>query len=178
MSTVFKISFVLITAWFFLSGTGLPPKLQKKVHKELATVFNTSDYSVHEVVVTEEINASLPAKISGTNLFRIEGSGDVLGYVFLDKAPSKTAEFDYMVVFNPSLEIVQSKVLIYREEYGGEIGSKRWLKQFFGKSAGERVCPKTNIDAISGATISVRSMTYAMDNLLQTIGILEDKNIL
>jgi len=101
-----------------------------------------------------------------------------LGYLFVDKAPSKTAEFDYLIVFDTELKIMHSKVLIYREEYGGEIGSKRWLKQFNGKTAKDRVSHKTNIDGIAGATISVRSMTNSIDELLQTVGILQKNQVL
>jgi Na+-translocating ferredoxin:NAD+ oxidoreductase RnfG subunit len=67
---------------------------------------------------------------------------------------------------------------VYREEYGGEIGSSRWLRQFNGLSGTDRVSPKTNIDAISGATISVRSMTRSVDNLLQTVGKLQENRVL
>ncbi len=101
-----------------------------------------------------------------------------MGYAFVDQAPSKTAEFDYLVIFDKELKVITSRVLVYREEYGGEIGSNRWLRQFEGKKGGDRVSPKTNIDAISGATISVRSMTRSMDNLLQTIGKLQERRVL
>ena len=178
MGSFFKFSIAIGFAWLLFSGSGLPPKLQKRVHKELSNVFETSEYEVSAVEIDQALNSELPAKVTGNNLYRVVGGELVLGYVFIDKAPSKTAEFDYMVVFNSELEIIHSKVLVYREEYGGEIGSKRWLKQFLGKSAGDRVCPETNIDAISGATISVRSMTKSMDKLLQTVDILEDHNLL
>jgi Na+-translocating ferredoxin:NAD+ oxidoreductase RnfG subunit len=81
-------------------------------------------------------------------------------------------------LFDKDLKVVHSKVLVYREEYGGEIGSSRWLKQFLGKTGNDRVSPDTNVDAIAGATISVRSMTRSMDNLLQTVGILEENDVL
>lgn len=178
MSTFLKFSFSVILTCLVFTGTGLPPKLQKRVHKELSQVFDTSEYDVFPVQVDAAINELLPQGISGENFYRVVQGESILGYVFVDKAPSKTAEFDYMVVFNSNLEIVHSKVLIYREEYGGEIGSKRWLKQFLGKAPGDRVCHETNIDAISGATISVRSMTNSMDKLLQSMEILADKDIL
>jgi Na+-translocating ferredoxin:NAD+ oxidoreductase RnfG subunit len=108
----------------------------------------------------------------------VEQKGQLLGYAFVDQAPSKTAKFDYLVIFNTNLEVVTSKVLVYREEYGGEIGSSRWLRQFNGLSGTDRVSPKTNIDAISGATISVRSMTRSVDNLLQTVGKLQENRVL
>ena len=68
-------------------------------------------------------------------------------------------------------------MLIYREEYGGEIGSKRWLKQFIGASSkSEELVYNTDIIPIAGATISVRTMTKAMNDLLKSISILQQKN--
>ncbi|WP_411031426.1 FMN-binding protein [Spongiimicrobium sp. 3-5] len=161
-----------------LVGFGLPKNIQKKVEKEVNKVFEVSTFSMTPVEVPASLNAKLPAKISEDNFFKLLNQDNLLGYVFVDQAPSKTAKFDYLVVFDQQLKVVHSKVLIYREEYGGEIGSKRWLKQFLGKTGKDRVNYETNIDAISGATISVRSMTMSMDKLLQTIGILQENEVL
>lgn len=84
----------------------------------------------------------------------------------------------YLVVLDSDLKIVKTKVLIYREEYGGEIGSKRWLRQFIGKTKDSEFRYGDNIDAIAGATISVRSMTNAMNDLMASIKILSKKGIL
>lgn len=167
----FAALFVLLL--FF--GFGIPKGVHKRVIKEVEKTFEVSDFSLTPVTVTQEINEALPTKISGDNFYKIDLQDSILGYAFVDQAPSKTAKFDYLVVFDGDLKVLNSKVLIYREEYGGEIGSKRWLKQFVGKTGRDRVSDETNIDAISGATISVRSMTKSMDNLLQTIGILQEK---
>ncbi|WP_420319935.1 FMN-binding protein [Flagellimonas sp.] len=164
----------LLTLLLFF-GFGIPKTVHKKVIKEVEKTFEVSDFSLHPVMVDKEVNVELPTKISGDNFYKIDLQDSILGYAFVDQAPSKTAKFDYLVVFDSDLQVINSKVLIYREEYGGEIGSKRWLKQFIGKKGGDRVSHETNIDAISGATISVRSMTKSMDNLLQTIGILQEK---
>lgn len=146
--------------------------------KEVEKVFDTTNYSFVPIIVSKAVNDLLPTKITTDNFFQIKQDKTLLGYAFVDQAPSKTAQFDYLVVFNPNLEIIHSKVLIYREEYGGEIGSKRWLEQFTGKTGKDRVSHETNIDGISGATISVRSMTNSMDNLLQSVGILQEKKML
>ncbi|MRI01993.1 FMN-binding protein [Kriegella sp. EG-1] len=169
---------VLLLSTFLLLGFGLPKKVEKRVVKEVERTFEVSDMSFKSIIVDEQLNAELPSKITENNFNSVYKNDNLLGYVFVDQAASKTAKFDYLVLFNSQLEIVNSKVLIYREEYGGEIGSKRWLKQFFGKTGKDRVNFETNIDGISGATISVRSMTTAIDNLLQTVGVLQEKNIL
>ncbi|MEK6154802.1 FMN-binding protein [Flavobacteriaceae bacterium 3-367] len=171
----FSSALLMISLLFF--GFGLPKNVQKKVEKEVIKLFEVTDFSMNAMVIPEALNAKLPTKITTDNLYILSEGSEQLGYLFVDQAPSKTAKFDYLVVFDKELKVIHSKVLIYREEYGGEIGSKRWLKQFLGKTGKDRVSHETNIDAISGATISVRSMTNSMDNLLQTIGILQENGV-
>ena len=177
MGSLSKILMIAFALMLFSSLGGWSKQVEKKVHKELERTFETSEYELTPVPIPSTLNASLHAAIQG-RLQRIESNGILLGYVYVNSAPSKTAEFDYLVVFDPNIEVIHAKVLIYREEYGGEIGSKRWLRQFFGKGGQDRVSPESNIDAISGATISVRSMTRAMDNLLQAVGQLQEKEII
>lgn len=148
------------------------------VDKEVQKVFDVSTLQLEGVTLPNGISEELPSRISPENFYRLKQDDSLMGYVYLGKAPSKTADFDYLVIFNKELVVMQTKVLIYREEYGGEIGSKRWLKQFIGLSGKDRVDYKTNIDGIAGATISVRSMTLSMDKLFQTIGELQLKNLL
>jgi len=164
------IPFILVLLAF-----AAPKEVNKRVLKEVEKTFEVVDFAMQPITIPNDLNAKLPTKISGENLYRITAGDSTLGYAFFDQAPSKTAKFDYLVLFDGNVKIINTKVLVYREEYGGEIGSKRWLKQFLGKTGGDRVNSDTNIDAISGATISVNSMTKSMDNLLQTIGILQDK---
>jgi len=157
---------------------GLPKNIQQKVDKEIKKTFNIEVFNFTEVSIDAEINKELPSKFEENNLFKIETNDTFLGYAYLSKAPSKTAQFDYLVLLDKNLIVLKSKVLIYREEYGGEIGSKRWLKQFIGKTKNDQVNYGDNIVGISGATISVRSMTNAMNDLLQSLKILHSKNIL
>jgi len=172
------LSVFLIIATLLLYSFSLPKTIQKRVQKEVANIFEVANFSMETITVSEQLNNKLPAKITSNNFFKLSDANQLLGYAFVDKANSKTAQFDYLILFDADLKVVHSKVLIYREEYGGEIGSKRWLKQFLGKTGQDRVSEKTNIDAISGATISVRSMTTSVDKLLQTIGILQENNVL
>ncbi|WP_010228717.1 FMN-binding protein [Gillisia marina] len=165
----------IIFSVLFLMSFGIPKNLEKKVDKEVKDVFEISTYTIVNVKVSSEINSRLPSEITKENFFQIKTEGSVLGYVYLDKAPSKTAQFDYLVIFDKDLKIARTKVLIYREEYGGEIGSRRWLSQFTGKSNKDSL---DDIAAISGATISVRSMKNAMNDILKSVAILHNKKII
>ena len=169
---------IFLIASIILFGFGLPKNIEKKVIKEVEKAFEIESFAMDAVKVSIELNNKLPVKLTADNFFRLKNGDALLGYAFVDQAPSKTAKFDYLVVLDVDLKVIHSKVLIYREEYGGEIGSKRWLKQFLGKTAGDRVDHERNIDGIAGATISVRSMTNAMDDLLQTIAILQANDAL
>lgn len=159
----------------FLMSFGIPKTLDKKVDKEVKDVFDITSYNFTNVEVSSNINSQLPSSITNENFFQIKAKGAVLGYVYLDKAASKTAQFDYLVIFDKDLKIASTKVLVYREEYGGEIGSRRWLSQFTGKSNKDSL---DDIAAISGATISVRSMKSAMSDILKSVGILHNKKII
>lgn len=171
-----QVSLLLVT--LLLMAFGLPKNIQKKVDKEIKNVFNIETFSFNSKVIPSEITKHLPSKFEDNNFFKIESNNQLLGYAYLAKAPSKTANFDYLVLLDKDLVVLKTKVLIYREEYGGEIGSKRWLKQFIGKTQNDSLHYGDNIIAISGATISVRSMTNAMNNLLKSLKILHSKNIL
>ncbi len=167
--------FPLLFSVLLLMSFGIPKSLDKKVDKEVKDVFEINSYNFGNVNVSSQVNSQLPSKITTENFFQIKSKKAVLGYVYLDKAPSKTAQFDYLVIFDKDLKIARTKVLIYREEYGGEIGSRRWLSQFTGKSNKDSL---DDIAAISGATISVRSMKNAMNDILKSVAILQNKKII
>ena len=168
----------ILTISLALMSFRLPSNLQKKVIKEIKIAFSLEDFLLEEVIIPDSVNAQLKIKIHKLRLFKITTNTNVIGYAYLDKAPSKTDEFDYLVLFDTDLFIKKAKVLVYREDYGGEIGSKRWLKQFIGKSSVDRLIYEKDIVAISGATISANSMTIAINKLLQSIDRLHQLKVL
>lgn len=173
----FKFGLILFVSLITLSF-GLHKNLNKKIDKEIRTTFNVETYTYNVITISQEVVKELTAKFDNNNLLKIHTKDELLGYAYIGKAPSKTDEFDYLVLFDKDLIIMKSKILIYREDYGGEIGSKRWLKQFIGKTPTDELIYGDNIAAISGATISVKSMTLAINKLLQSIKILHNKNII
>ncbi|MDY7396586.1 FMN-binding protein [Aureibaculum sp. 2210JD6-5] len=173
-----RVFLLLCLASITVNALQLPKNIQKKVDKEIRSAFDIEEYTLGAIEVSKEVNAKSVTKITKNNLYKIIKSDTVIGYAFIDKAPSKTDQFDYLVLFDKELILKKSKVLIYREEYGGEISSKRWLKQFEGKNSSEQLKYEKDIIAISGATISAKSMTVAINNLLKTVDILQKNNCL
>ena len=167
---------ILIISTVLLSFT-LPSRLEKKVKKEIKKTFKVENFQLVSINVSTEVNLKLSKEIKN-QLFKIEKDSTLIGYAYIDKAPSKTDEFDYLILLNKDLIVAKTKILIYREDYGGEIGSKRWLKQFIGKKATDKLIYQDNVMAISGATISAHSMTNAMNQFLQNLEILHSNKIL
>lgn len=159
-----------------LVGFGLTAKLQKKVEKVITSTFEVDTFAMHPKTFSAEVVNDLPAEFTEDTFYEITTNNALLGYAYVAKAPSKTDVFDYLILFDNDLIIISSKVLVYREYYGGEIGSKRWLKQFNGKTGKDELIYGDNIMAISGATISVKSMTNAVNNVLKSIQLLQQTN--
>ncbi|MEO6346615.1 MAG: FMN-binding protein [Aquaticitalea sp.] len=156
----------------------LPKNIQKKVDNEIKDAYQIENFQFDEKIIDSEIVKALPSNFGKDHFFEIKSNQKLLGYAYVSKAASKTDQFDYLVLLDMELIVKKAKVLVYREDYGGEIGSKRWLQQFIGKSQYDQLKYQDNIVAISGATISVRSMTNAMNDLLKSLKILHTKNIL
>ncbi len=169
---------IIVLIAFVFSSFSVSKALHKKIDKEIKKLFEIETLSLNVKVINDTIVDTLPSKFGPDNLFEIMSGKDFLGYAYISKAPSKTDEFDYLVILDENLIVLKAKVLIYREDYGGEIGSKRWLKQFIGKTQNDELRYGDNIVAISGATISVRSMTKAMNDLLKSLKILHIKKLI
>ncbi|MBW2961799.1 FMN-binding protein [Mesonia aestuariivivens] len=153
-------------------------ELEEKFHKAIRGTYDVENFDVKEIEAPADINEKLPAKTGDKRFFQIFSEGTSVGYAYLGKAPSKKKEFDYVVMFDNDLIIKKSKVLIYRENYGQQIGTQRWLKQFIGMSPSSEVNYGENVAAISGATISASSMARAVNKVLKTMKILQEEKVI
>lgn len=135
-------------------------RIQKKVQKEIKSVFKI------EIFNLEENSFEIPANnfLQASTFQEIHAQNALQGYTFTGTAPSKTDSFEYLVLLDKDLVIVKAKVLVYREDYGGEIGSRRWLSQFISKNRNSILGYGEEITTISGATISVKSMTDSINH--------------
>ncbi len=166
-------TFLLIIIFISFSF-GVPKNIQKKIDKEIISVFDLESFSKKQIMFGDHYNLLVPFKED--NFFKIEEGEKLIGYYYFGKALGKTDEFDFLVLFDKELVIKKIKVLAYREDYGMEIGSKRWLKQFNELTTGDQVEFQKDIKAISGATLSAKAMTKAVNDLLQSLTILQNKN--
>ena len=167
-------TFVYILLIICLSSlTDIPDNYLKKINKEIFTVFEVEDFERESVFIDSNVLSEMDASFNPDNFIKIIKDQKHLGYFYFGKAPSKADEFDYMVIFDDQLIIKKIKILAYREDYGGEISSKRWLRQFNGSSKSDLLKYGKDIKGISGATISAKAMTNAVNDLLANLSKLQ-----
>ncbi|MEN8764349.1 MAG: FMN-binding protein [Wenyingzhuangia sp.] len=175
---LFSLDLIVVSIFLTFSSFGLSKGLVKKVDKEISSYLKTKTFTKQKVVLEEDWIRQLSNEITDGEFSNVQTDNGLKFIVYVGKAPSHVSYFDYMVIFDTNGVIVHSKVLIYRESYGYEITSKRWLKQFIGKSPQDSLIYKQTVDAISGATISASSMTREMNLLLQQVELLKQNNII
>jgi len=90
-------------------------------------------------------------------------------YLIPDTAPSKSEIFSYVLYLDASGAVVDVDVLKYRENYGYEIDYSLFRDQFHGMDQPDEVVFRRTVQNISGATISARSLTYAVHDLLTLV---------
>jgi Na+-translocating ferredoxin:NAD+ oxidoreductase RnfG subunit len=118
-------------------------------------------------------------KSSSDRLFSIYlvSNDSLIGYSIASSAPGRYDDFDYFIIYDPSLVVLNVKVWKYRSTHGGAVAGKRWLRQFIGYSDGALLYGK-DIQAISGATISGKSIVNDVQRLQKVINAARVKGVL
>lgn len=151
----------------------IPDNYLKKINKEVLNVFEIEAFEREAVPIDSAVLNEMDASFDADNFIKIIKDEQHLGYFYFGKAPSKADEFDYVIILDDQLIIKKIKILAYREDIGGEISSKRWLRQFNGFTKADELKYGKDIKGISGATISAKAMTKAVNDLLKNLSKLQ-----
>ncbi|MCB9336073.1 MAG: FMN-binding protein [Flavobacteriales bacterium] len=170
-----KNRLIIFLSLLFLSAD-LPQSAYKKIDKTIEVLWPNQEIQKKQVNVEGYIENNLKGKFTLSKL--LNSSSELIAYMVISNANSKADFFDYMIIFKPDLTIMTIQVLIYREDYGGEIGSKRWLKQFYGKSDSSEMKFGYDIQNISGATISANSITKGVQLVTNQMHHLKSKKVI
>jgi Na+-translocating ferredoxin:NAD+ oxidoreductase RnfG subunit len=170
------LAFLALSSLFFSFSNSDNKILDQKVNKSLKDFYETEEINLKKALDLYDSNVG---KIQlEKNLFEVYSGEELKGYAYIGQAPSMKNIFDYLVILDKDLKVAKAKVLIYREQHGRQIGSSRWLSQFIGLNGNQLPEFGSNIDGISGATISTKSMTLAMNELLQSLQIAKNNNLI
>lgn len=178
-----KLIFLFGVWLVLLSGTSIPQGginyAPKQLNKELSKIFNSSELQLIEI--RSDKVSSLEGKY-----FKIQNTQHIVGYIYIGRvescrtgvciAPQEGEKsiseyFDYFMIFDSIPKIKCVKVFNYAATHGQEVTAKGWLKQFIGYSGDSKLTVGKNVDAISGATVSVAGIVTDIEiktNLLQT----------
>ena len=107
--------------------------------------------------------------------WNISNNDTTIAYALMDNVLGKSMPITFLVILNNEGNILASEVIKYREAYGSEVGNKNWLAQFthFNDTTDFKV--EKNIDGISGATISVNSLSKGIQKMAVLFPFIKDK---
>ncbi len=160
--------FLLLSSNFLLSAGEISERTEQTIKD-----FYRSDVSV------EMIKYKIPKKIKSSvenecrqrfykdlvYLYKIKMNDEVVGYGILDNVLGKSMPITFLVIYDVDGNIQTSSIIKYREPYGGGVSAKNWQDQFVGKNSESEMKYNADIDGISGATISVKSVTKGIKKL-------------
>lgn len=121
-----------------------------------------------------EISDSLKQFIPNGKFFELENENSSVKIVYVGRVNSCRAGgcslpgavsagsseyFDYFILFDNNKAVQLVKVFNYQATKGQEVTAKNWLKQFIGFRGESDLSVGKQIDGISGATVSVESIT-------------------
>uniref|UniRef100_A0A832DEG9 FMN-binding protein n=1 Tax=Ignavibacterium album TaxID=591197 RepID=A0A832DEG9_9BACT len=167
MVMMIKILFILI-----ISFVAYSQNIQEKVNISLENCFgNNIQIDFEKFKLKNELKSSIERKVGQkfysdeVYLYKISIDKKIIGYGLLDNVYGKSLPITFLVMFDSTGNILCSEIIKYREPYGGAVQSKEWNDQFKGKNMDSDFVVGKDVSGISGATISVNSVTKGIKKL-------------
>ena len=133
----------------------------------------SSNHSIYEIDKKDKKNIQNIVKQkffrNEVNLWRIIDKDSLKYFSILDNVIGKTMPISFLATYNHNGEVHDVSIIKYREPYGGEIKSKSWLRQFTAYTDSSNYKVGDSIEGISGATLSVNSVSKGMHKLSHLI---------
>lgn len=111
--------------------------------------------------VEARLGRTLPK--SNYTFFVAATGSKVDGYALFDDELGQHEPISFATFFDTDGHVTRVEVVAYREPFGDGIRTERFRKQFIGRSVRSHFRPDSDIDAVSGATISSRSMCIGVE---------------
>ncbi|MEQ1794154.1 MAG: FMN-binding protein [Nitrospira sp.] len=134
------------------------PKSQR-VHKELIRLTPEK-----KALIEERIGWKFPEE--SFDLYIGETGDKIDGYAMIHNTIGKYKHMTYMVGVDPKGTCTDVELLVFRDAKGSEVGKKRFNAQYDGKTVSDPIRINKDIINISGATMSVRSMSAGVKRVL------------
>ena len=107
-------------------------------------------------------------------IFAASQQGKPLGDAVIVEEIGKHRPITFVVGVRPDGIVEDVAVMAYREAYGGEIRSERFLSQYDGRSASDDLRPYHGIKNVAGATLSVEAAGRAVHKAQAIVAALKE----
>ncbi|MCC6553165.1 MAG: FMN-binding protein [Polyangiaceae bacterium] len=146
------------------------------VPEVLKSFFSSSKKVSYKKIALDDATAAEIGKKLGAPVKRewtvyiAETDGRRDGYAIKDEEKGMHEPIDFAVQFTAAGAVERLEILEYREAYGGEVRGERFRAQFKGKTASDPIVAGKDIDIVSGASISSRSVALGVKRGALVIG--------
>ena len=172
-------SFILILISTILFG-GSP--IRDATEKYINSQFEDSiSINMHNLILDSELKALVQNRVK-QRFYRdelyywtISNNDTTIAYALMDNVLGKSMPITFLLILNNEGSILATEVIKYREAYGGEVGNKNWLAQFINSTETSQFKVGKNIDGISGATISVNSLSKGIQKIAVLFPLIKDR---
>lgn len=161
---------LFLFVYFLLASGGvainaIPPfNIEKALASEVKKQINKTDYTLVPIAVPDKY------KVNGKYYTINTASNQALKYAYMGRVmtnrsgsqgDNESSDFlDYVVFYGQAFEVQKVKIVRFSSEHGAEVCSAGWLKQFVGHAPGKLLTVGKNVDAVSGATATVNTLTF------------------
>lgn len=143
-------------------------------------VFPDADrFERRDVPLTPELRTAIQTRMGSVKpslweatlvTFTAHKGDDVLGYAVVLEEIGKHRPITSIVGVTPEGKTRDVAVMVYREAYGGEVGSRRFLDQYPGRTSSDALT--TKIRNVAGATLSVAALNRTVTKGLAAVDVL------
>jgi Na+-translocating ferredoxin:NAD+ oxidoreductase RnfG subunit len=135
-------------------------------------VFPDADrFDRQDVESTPELREKMTHQLDGTQpsmweeryaVFAVSRGGSSVGRAVVVEEIGKHRPITFVVGLKPDRSVQDVAVMAYREAYGGEVRTSRFLRQYRGKAPADPLRSGSDIKNIAGATLSVDAASRAV----------------
>jgi len=164
----------LIAIGLVLLFSGFKYPVDSKLSKDIKRVLNIDNPKFRRIEALNESKNGFFTEIESASKSEIVGyyySGRVFtcNNTHCSTEITESEYLDYIIIFNKQASVLMVKVVEYNATHGHAVTAKGWLSQFIGYAGSKSLNVGTNIDAISGATISAEAITYDIERVTRVL---------
>lgn len=146
--------------------------IRNNAEETIKTVFSGDvEYDMMKIEIPRSLKSQIEQEVrqrffaNEVYVWKISKGSSIAGYAVMDNVYGKSMPITFLVVFDKEFRILNSSIIKYREPYGGGVANENWNSQFTGKDSSSSFEVGKEISGISGATISVNSVSKGIRKL-------------